>query len=203
MKNVNYRSKFHDKRPFLPFFAMDGKLWVRKKFYSYLVPEMIWWKFHENRMLGSAKTKLPSLLWPAEWKEPAPFNCTRTAHTEEHPEYLLLTQGNFSKQDLISALPVMIKSSNLWSLCDYLSSLINVSNFSNQHQSKLILGWAVGTVLVEVTLVRVWPPHPEVQSQIFRLVFWGVRYNKKPKRWAKKSKEIWENRKEYERIRKE
>ena len=182
---------------------MNGKLWVPKKFYSYLVPEMIWWKFHENRMLGSAKTKLPSLLWSAEWKEPAPFNCTRTAHMEEHPEYLLLKQGNFSKQDLISALPVMIKSSNLWSLCDYLSSLINVSNFSNQHQSKLILGWAVGTVLVEVTLVRVWPPLPEVQSQIFRLVFWGVRYNKKPKRWAKKSKEIWENRKEYERIRKE
>ena len=92
----------------------------------------------------------------------------------------------------------MIKSSNLWSLCDYLSSLINVSNFSDQHQSKLILGWAVGTVLVEVTLVRVWPPHPEFQSQIFRLVFWGVRYNKKPKRWAKKSKEVWENRKECE-----
>ena len=146
---------------------------AKKVFYSYLVPEMIWWKFHENRMLGSAKTKLPSLLWSAEWKEPAPFNCTRTAHMEEHPEYLILKPGNFSKQDLISALPVMIKSSNLWSLCDYLSSLINVSNFSNQHQSKLILGWAVGTVLVEVTLVRVWPPHPEVQSQIFRLVFGG------------------------------
>ena len=24
-------------------------------------------------MLGSAKTKVPSLLWPAEWKEPAPL----------------------------------------------------------------------------------------------------------------------------------
>ena len=143
MKNVNYRSKFHDKRPFLPFFCHEWQVMGPKEvFYTYLVPEMIRWKFHENRMLTSAKTKLPSLLWPAEWKEPAPFNCTRTAHMEEHPEYLLLKQGNFSKQDLISALPVMIKSSNLWSLCDYLSSLINVSNFSNQHQSKLILGWA-------------------------------------------------------------
>ena len=30
-------------------------------------------KFHDNWMLGSAKTKLPPLLWPAEWKAPAPL----------------------------------------------------------------------------------------------------------------------------------
>ena len=33
----------------------------KEVFYSYLVPEMIWYKFHENQMLGSAKTNLPLL----------------------------------------------------------------------------------------------------------------------------------------------
>ena len=41
--------------------------------YSYLVPGMIGQKFHENWMFASVKTKLPSLLWPAEWKVPVPF----------------------------------------------------------------------------------------------------------------------------------
>ena len=80
--------------------------------------------------------------------------------------------------------------------------MINVSNFSNQHQSKLRLGWAVGTVLVEVTLVRVWPPHPEVQSQIFRLVFGGfdiIRNQKDERKRVRKSERIGRNVKEYER----
>ena len=48
-----------------PFFAISYHEWQvmgpKEVFYSYLVPEMIWQKFHENRMLGSAKTKLPPL----------------------------------------------------------------------------------------------------------------------------------------------
>ena len=62
-KNVKTRPIFHENMAvFWHFLAMNGKLWVQNiVFYSYLVPEMIWWKVHENRMLGSAQTKLPPL----------------------------------------------------------------------------------------------------------------------------------------------
>ena len=137
MKNVKNGSKFHDKRPFLPFFCHEWQVMGPKEvFYTYLVPEMIRWKFHENRMLASAKTKLPSLLWPAEWKEPAPFNCTRAAHIQNTCIWSKATSANRISS---SVLPVMLKSSNLLSLCDYLSSLINVSNFSDQHRSKVLI----------------------------------------------------------------
>ena len=58
-------------------------------------------------------------------------------------------------------------------------------------------------MLVEVTLERVWPPHPEVQSQIFRLVFWGfdiIRNQKDERKRVRKSERIGRNVKEYERI---
>ena len=45
MNNVKNTSKFHEKMAvFCHYLAMNGKLWVQKKFstYSYLVPEMIW-----------------------------------------------------------------------------------------------------------------------------------------------------------------
>ena len=39
----------------------------------YLVPEMIWLKFHKNRMLGSAKTKLPLPTLTSWVKVASPF----------------------------------------------------------------------------------------------------------------------------------
>ena len=44
---------------------------------SYLVPEMIRWKFHENRTLGSVKTKLRPLTLNSWVKEPGPFGGRR------------------------------------------------------------------------------------------------------------------------------
>ena len=66
----------------------------KQVFYSFLVPEMIWWKSHENRMLGSAKSKLPSLVWPAVWKVTAPLRWKnsewiqlgRKPHNWSHPD---------------------------------------------------------------------------------------------------------------------
>ena len=47
----------------------------KQVFYLYLVPEMVWKKFHGNRMPGSANTKLP-LLNLTNWvKVPSPFGC--------------------------------------------------------------------------------------------------------------------------------
>ena len=43
---------------------------LKKVFYSCLVPEMIWYKFHETEV---PKLTYPSLLWLAEWKVPAPL----------------------------------------------------------------------------------------------------------------------------------
>ena len=59
--------------------------------YSYLVPEMIWWKFHENRTLGSVKTNLPVLTLTSWVKVSNPFtqpnlnnqNC-QTKHTKSN-----------------------------------------------------------------------------------------------------------------------
>ena len=59
---------------FCHFLVMNGKLWAERSFYSYLVPEMIWWKFHENRMLESAKTNLLLLTLTSWVKEARPFS---------------------------------------------------------------------------------------------------------------------------------
>ena len=74
-KNVKTRPIFHENMAvFWHFLAMNGKLWVQNiVFYSYLVPEMIWWKVHENRMLGSAKTKLPPLTLTSWVKDATPL----------------------------------------------------------------------------------------------------------------------------------
>ena len=46
----------------------------KNTFYSYLMSEMIWSKFHENQMLWSVETKLLCTL--ASWvKIPSPFVC--------------------------------------------------------------------------------------------------------------------------------
>ena len=45
----------------------------KEAFYSYLVPEMIWLKFHENQMLGSAKTKFPLFALTSWVKVLSPF----------------------------------------------------------------------------------------------------------------------------------
>ena len=44
-----------------------------KEVFSYLVPQMFWWKFHDNRMLGSAKTKLPPITLTSWVKDASPF----------------------------------------------------------------------------------------------------------------------------------
>ena len=49
----------------LPYLASNL---FERSFLLILVPDMIWWKFRENRTLGSVKTKLPPLLLLAEWK---------------------------------------------------------------------------------------------------------------------------------------
>ena len=48
---------------------------LKEVFYSYLVPEMIWKKFHGNRMPGSANTKLPLLNLTSWVKVLSPFGC--------------------------------------------------------------------------------------------------------------------------------
>ena len=58
-----------------------------------LVPEMTRWNFHENRILGSAKTNLPSFLWPAEWKVPAPWAPHPCHHSRVYPSWVCTSRG--------------------------------------------------------------------------------------------------------------
>ena len=70
--NGKNRSKFLQKVTIFPFFAIYGQV---MSFYSFFLLKMIWWKFRENRTLGSVKTKLPSLnliswnvkVWRRKW----------------------------------------------------------------------------------------------------------------------------------------
>ena len=75
MKNAKIRSNFHEKMAvFSHYLAINGKLWVRKKF-----PIHIWcqrWSGKRFMKIGCSavpKPTYPSLLCLAEWKKPAPF----------------------------------------------------------------------------------------------------------------------------------
>ena len=71
MKYVKNRSKFHEKAKW----QVMGSKEVLLLIFS-ARDDLV--KDHANRMLGSAR-KLPSLLWPAEWKAPAPLQITPSA----------------------------------------------------------------------------------------------------------------------------
>ena len=63
---------------FCHYLAMKGRLLFWKKFSTHIYCRRWSGKsFIANLMLVSAKTKLPSLLWLAEWKAPAPFQTVK------------------------------------------------------------------------------------------------------------------------------
>ena len=75
MKNVKIGQNSMKKWPFFcHHLAMNGKLWVRKKFSTHILCQR--WSGKSFMKIGCSevpKPSYPSLLWPAEWKMPAPL----------------------------------------------------------------------------------------------------------------------------------
>ena len=93
MKNVKNRSKFHEKMAvFCHYLAMNGKVWVQKKFATHIQCQR--WSGKSFMKIGCwevPKPTDPSSLWLAEWKVPAPFQTY----------FLVLTTFEMSDANLI------------------------------------------------------------------------------------------------------
>ena len=128
--------------------AMHGRLWVQEKFSTHIWWEMIWWKFRENRTLGSVKTKLPALTLTNWVKVPSPFTQPKLPNQTYQIKSLKPNLPNLTYQTTLT-------KSNLGKLI--FESLIELEQSREQ---KNLTPWSVVPLANFILVVIIFYPDP-------------------------------------------